>query len=325
MSLILPQKIAATALLYGMNTPPYSSVPESKNSKRKKKHRNEPSKRAQDSFEALQPFINAFDCGLIWRESPFHAITKEDWNLFRRHKAGERNLCYPDGRTFNPYLDVVRNIFGPEHVHQHIEYDETTYYTSGKKRLGLLYLDIDAHHGWQTDEYRAKAVLKKLFRFGYFRASPGGQNGYLKVRYNSIFEFNRAAGSLQQRLRRLFLHWGIFCDIEVKGTITHRGKSGSLAKLPFNNKFPCNMRDGPTPGTTRSFGCSRRVRSRTSAGMTVKTTCLAHCYRGGVFAGVLWMVWERKFVKDRNCKGSVSAKPAAEAPGKTAFRLSGHL
>lgn len=32
-------------------------------------------------------------------------------------------------------------------------------------------------------------------------------------------------------------------------------------------------------------------------GMTVTTTCLAHCYRGGVFSGVLWSVWERQFTK----------------------------
>jgi hypothetical protein len=37
---------------------------------------------------------------------------------------------------------------------------------------------------------------------------------------------------------------------------------------------------------------------RTTDGMTVTTTRLAHCYRGGSFAGVLWTVWERTFTKD---------------------------
>ncbi len=36
----------------------------------------------------------------------------------------------------------------------------------------------------------------------------------------------------------------------------------------------------------------------TDDGMTVRTTCLAHCYRGGAFSGVLWSVWERTFVKN---------------------------
>ena len=31
-------------------------------------------------------------------------------------------------------------------------------------------------------------------------------------------------------------------------------------------------------------------------GTAIKSTCLAHCYRGGSFSGVLWSVWERTFV-----------------------------
>ena len=33
-------------------------------------------------------------------------------------------------------------------------------------------------------------------------------------------------------------------------------------------------------------------------GTVIQSACLAHCYRGGVFSGVLWSVWERTFVKD---------------------------
>lgn len=33
-------------------------------------------------------------------------------------------------------------------------------------------------------------------------------------------------------------------------------------------------------------------------GTEMKSTCLAHCYRGGVFSGVLWTVWERTFHRD---------------------------
>lgn len=33
-------------------------------------------------------------------------------------------------------------------------------------------------------------------------------------------------------------------------------------------------------------------------GTTIKSVCLAHCYRGGVFSGVLWSVWEQTFAKD---------------------------
>jgi hypothetical protein len=216
----------------------YNSKPTTKSGKGNK----EICQLAQESFDAFQPFINVFDCGMSYG-GPFHLITKEDWQLFRRHKAGERNLTYPDGTKFNPYRDVVRHIFGPKHVHDHIHDGETTYFTSGKNGMGLLYLDVDAHHPWQTDEYRAKAVLQELFPFGYYRASGRGQNGYLKVRYTSIRQFNEVADTLQAVLRRYFLHLGILCDIEVKGTITTKEKSGFLAKLPFGRKSPCNMKD----------------------------------------------------------------------------------
>jgi len=52
------------------------------------------------------------------------------------------------------------------------------------------------------------------------------------------------------------------------------------------------------PGFTRKD----LIRERTenwersgSEGIAVQTTCLKHCYRGGVFSGVLWSVWERTF------------------------------
>lgn len=37
---------------------------------------------------------------------------------------------------------------------------------------------------------------------------------------------------------------------------------------------------------------------RTTDTMTVKTKCLAHCYRGGAFSGVLWSVWQRTFERN---------------------------
>ena len=32
-------------------------------------------------------------------------------------------------------------------------------------------------------------------------------------------------------------------------------------------------------------------------GITIASKCLAHCYRGNVYSGVLWAVWERTFIK----------------------------
>ena len=112
----------------------YNSVASTKT----KKKRKEICQLALDSFEAVRPFINVFDCGIIGPTGPFHLISKEDWRLYKRYKAGERKLTYPGDVPFNPYLDVVRNIFGPEHIHRHIEEVQWTYFTSGKRGLGLL-------------------------------------------------------------------------------------------------------------------------------------------------------------------------------------------
>src|SRR4051812_23569065 len=55
------------------------------------------------------------------------------------------------------------------------------------------------------------------------------------------------------------------------------------------------------PGSTRKGMIAERIQGweRTPpVGMTVKSTTIAHCYRGGVFRGVLWTVWERTFEND---------------------------
>ncbi|MEZ5944904.1 MAG: hypothetical protein R3C18_26265 [Planctomycetaceae bacterium] len=53
-------------------------------------------------------------------------------------------------------------------------------------------------------------------------------------------------------------------------------------------------------GVNRKQLIAQRVEDweRDTGEMVVKSTCLKHCYRGGVFSGVLWSVWERTFTKD---------------------------
>jgi len=54
------------------------------------------------------------------------------------------------------------------------------------------------------------------------------------------------------------------------------------------------------PGSTRRNLINDRIRDwqRASNEVQVETKCLAHCFRGGRFSGVLWSVWERTFIKD---------------------------
>lgn len=56
-----------------------------------------------------------------------------------------------------------------------------------------------------------------------------------------------------------------------------------------------------TAGSTRRQLIAERTEDWTregAEGVTVTTTCLAHCYRGNVYSGVLWAVWERTFTKE---------------------------
>jgi hypothetical protein len=56
-----------------------------------------------------------------------------------------------------------------------------------------------------------------------------------------------------------------------------------------------------TYGTTRKGLIAERAANweRTAEdGMVAKSVCLAHCYRGGIYSGVLWTVWERTFTKE---------------------------
>jgi len=56
-----------------------------------------------------------------------------------------------------------------------------------------------------------------------------------------------------------------------------------------------------TPGISRRYLIKQRTsgwQHESGEGMAVNSVCLAHCYRGGVFSGVLWTVWERTFEKD---------------------------
>ncbi len=53
-------------------------------------------------------------------------------------------------------------------------------------------------------------------------------------------------------------------------------------------------------GSTRRDLITDRTKDWTTGGakgVTVTTTCLAHCYRGNVHSGVLWAVWERIYTK----------------------------
>ncbi|QDV69013.1 hypothetical protein Poly24_27270 [Rosistilla carotiformis] len=211
----------------------YNSKDKSNSSEESKK-KNEVNELAQATFDSFKPFINIFDSGLKVLDRYIHVITKDDWRLHARYKNGEKPT-YPDGSKFNPYLDIVRNIYNPKFVQEQIDCEEIRAYTSGNRGLGLLYIDLDAHKLWQTDQKDSLEILQTIFPEAFYRGSSRGENGYLKVRYNSVEAFNEVADQLQDVMGRWFLQNQILCDFEIKGTITTKHNSGKLAKLPFTN------------------------------------------------------------------------------------------
>ena len=64
------------------------------------------------------------------------------------------------------------------------------------------------------------------------------------------------------------------------------------------------------------------IKSRTksfeseSSGVKVETKCLRHCFRGGVFSGVLLSVWKRSFIK-----GGTEVEPEQRCAVRAIWRL----
>jgi hypothetical protein len=209
----------------------------------------------RDSFAALAPLINTFDPGVkdSW-EGVIHTIPKEYWSLNRRAKRGEKNLTYngyPWNRSF-----IGRNIFKVNHVRDHIQTSAKYYFTGGKDGMTLFMLDHDEHEPWQKElACPAWNILAKYWRmhFGsepYHRDSCGGYHAYPILSYplnyldkdSSYQAVNQAYQRLQHVVGLLLLCHGNYSTFEVKGTITTKTKSGSLAALPLCT-FISRLRD----------------------------------------------------------------------------------
>lgn len=206
-----------------------------------------------DSFAAFRPFINLYGCGqAVWesdrngnlvKKTPF-LISHETRELFERYRQGERGLTYKNGTAFEPWHFMASKLDANK-IDQHIFGNETFYYTSNTKKLGLPYFDVDAHFQFQIDHAKARQLLIEFFGKDYifFRDSSRGQNGYLKVYhegqpaiFNGLLDRMAIATNLYLRSR------GILADIEIKGHC-HDQKYGRLAKLPFAQHFPYQKKE----------------------------------------------------------------------------------
>ena len=199
---------------------------------------------AKATFEALRPFIDVFDCGIKWNGSPIHMITKEKRRLMERYRwmlrSDEKPTIYYESdpwKLFHP-----KHYFSGElrakHIAEMLEGERSYYYTSGRAKFALPYLDLDVHHEDQTLEDSRKAVeaFREILKgAGFHRPSGRGDNIYIKVSYSghSVDETNETFRRFDRLAKRYIEHLGLNVDVEVKGTITTPQKSGSLAKLPI--------------------------------------------------------------------------------------------
>lgn len=199
---------------------------------------------AKATFEAMRLFIAIDDCGVKWGGSPIHMITKEKRRLMAHYRhllrsgIDQPTLYYESDRwkRFEPKHYFCGELRA-KHIGEMLAGEEVYYYTSGRAKSALLYLDLDVHKEDQTLEGSRKAVgafREILGGAGFHRPSGRGDNIYIKVAYSghSVTETNETFKRFEGLAKRYLQHLSLNVDVEVKGTITTAQKSGSLAKLP---------------------------------------------------------------------------------------------
>ncbi len=215
------------------------------NSTKDRRTRRPTSDLAKQTFKALEPYINIWCCG-EWVEyfdkhgvlvkRPDYLITQEQWALYRRHKAGDRNLIYENGNPFQTQ-HVGMGCLSAKHIEQMIEGSGKVYQTSGRDGNALVYLDYDDHHSFQTDSTEACRLITAFLgdRNLFMVQSARGINQHIKVTYGETqwAAVNRAILDFGIAANRYVKARGIWCDVETKGTISISDDNyGTLAKLP---------------------------------------------------------------------------------------------
>jgi hypothetical protein len=244
---------------------------------------------AAATFDAFQPYINIYDCGKkLWDEGkgkpvPKHLITHEAYKFaqIRRTLPESTRKAYKPvfekgtrkGRSFHYWAHYLNGILSSKKIVEHIQGDETYYFTSSRRRRAVGYLDLDAHNG-QEDEIEAKQLLQTICSCSLWNPSGRGQNGYVKFYYGPIRnpdlshssfqelsdqeltslkerisnglsakQINELLNRAQKVYGRYLNYHGIACTFEIKGKVTEYTtnpldgtlhiNSGSLAKFPF--------------------------------------------------------------------------------------------
>ena len=219
---------------------------------------------ATETFRVLSPFVDFRGWGTLrqaWNEAkprPKPVITKRikaalrEWdNTPVNPETGYRFPVYfrdDDGNEtddrFNFYIHYQNRLWSPKQIQKCFDDDQRMYYTSSRSRLRMAYLDGDSHQDWQVT-HDVVRLLQKLFgNIPFFRSSPRGYNGWVKVICPDTDKWNKSLKRLESALKKLRYQHRCTCDIEVKGGTNTKQKNADLAKLPcWNWVYPYLKRD----------------------------------------------------------------------------------
>jgi hypothetical protein len=194
---------------------------------------------ARTTFRALEPWVNVWCWGDTYQlpgETKIgYTITQEMWELFRRHRAGERGLRYPNGYRFQAW-HVGANKLQARDIQHMLDGEKRVYFTGGRRGQTILMVDVDAHTDEQDDPDRTcKLICDFLGDCVFVVRSSRGYNLFLKIHYGGLGweDYNKGVKEFEARLKAYCRANGCKCGVEVKGTITvDDSHYGSLAKLP---------------------------------------------------------------------------------------------
>jgi hypothetical protein len=191
---------------------------------------------AERTFAAFAPFVNVKCCGVKSSEgNPVYTTTQEQWDLYRRWRAGARNLFTAKGHKFDPRIG--RDYLSKYKIDRQLRSGRPYYYTGGREGQTNITVDIDAHRPWQIDVEHVLAVVKDFLGEENLFVVPSdrGYHAELKIDYAGLTwkQANAVFKQFGAALHEYAKGKGCLCDIEIKGTITESDDHyGTLAKLP---------------------------------------------------------------------------------------------
>lgn len=176
---------------------------------------------------------------LEWQQTAINPQTGYRFPILLRDESGQ-----PTTERFSYFCHYSARLWSPTNIQKCFDGNQPMYYTSSQSRLRMAYLDGDAHHAWQSTP-EIVGLFQQLFRsIPFYRSSPRGYNGWIKVICLDSAEWNLSLERLQKALKKLRYQYRCTCDVEIMGGTNTSNKNADLAKLPcWNWMYPCLKHD----------------------------------------------------------------------------------